>query len=212
MGIIKWVICLKKKWKIFFITVIISGWCLTVFVGIGYYYLSQNILNTDIEPSQKVPYTQEKPQNAGVVLDIAGDKSFVYLDFKRELICASLFLEESKIGENIYGYNCDYTLNTDIDFIVELVDYLEGIELTINNETLRYTGVQIADIIVLDKDREHKVDIFNAVMQKISKNGIGNDFFLQAVEKYDTNITVPDFYYWPDYIKSCAANLQVIDG
>ncbi len=199
--------------KLFFKTFIISACCIVVFVGVGYYYINQNLSRADSETVEKVPYYQEKPENSGILLDVSGDKTFLYFDFENNRILTSLFLEDSDISENeIYGYPIEFAVNTDIDFVIDLVDYLEGIELTMDNETLRYTGVQVADIILNDKEKANKKEITKALVNQISKNGIGNDMLLEIVENSETNITVPDFYYWPEYLGESASNLQIIDG
>ena len=211
MGIINLVIFLKKNTKIFFKTVIISAWCLSAFIGAGYYYLSQNLVKTETEISQ-VPFYQESPQNAGLLLDVLGDKTFFYLDFEKNKISVSLFPNESEIiDDKIYGYSLDYEINTNIDFIADFVDYLEGIELTLETETLRYTGVQVADIILSDREKQYKEQIVTAILHRVSQNGLGKDIFLKIVEKCETNLTVPDFYHWPDYIKKLALNLNIIE-
>lgn len=211
MGIINWVIFLKRNTKIFFKTVIISAFCLTVFIGVGYYYLSQNLIKTETEVEQ-VPFYQESPQNVGLLLDVLGDKTFVYLDFENNKMAVSLFLNESEITDDkIYGYSLDYKINADINFIADFVDYLEGIELTLETETLRYTGVQVADIILSDREKQFKQQIVTAILHRISQNGLGKDIFLEIIEKCETNLTVPDFYHWPDYIKKLAKNTNIIE-
>ena len=211
MGIINLVIFLKRNTKIFFKTLIISAWCLTVFICVGYYYLSQNLVKTETE-IQQVPFYQESPQNAGLLLDVLGDKTFVYLDFENNKISVSLFPNESEIADDtIYGYSLDYEISADIDFIADFVDYLDGIELTIEEETLRYTGVQVADIILNDREKQFKQQIVIAILRRISQNGLGKDIFLDVIEKCETNLTVPDFYNWPDYIKKLTANPHIIE-
>ena len=211
MGIIFWVIFLKRNTKIFFKTVIISALCLTVFIGAGYYYLSRNLVKTETKP-QQIPYYQETSQNAGLIFDVLGDKTFIYLDFENTKLSISLFPEESQImGNNIYGYPLDYKIGTDVDFIADFVDYLDGIELTLETETLRYTGVQVADIILSDNEKQLKQQIATAILHRISENGLGKDFFLEIVENCETNLTVPDFYCWPDYIKKLAQNPHIIE-
>ncbi len=204
---------LKNGFRLFLKTLVITAFCITLFVGVGYYYLSKNLKQTDTDTPQKVPYYQEAPQNAGILLDVFGDKIFLYFDFENTKITASLFLEQSDIKEKeIYGYPLDYTLQADMDFITDLVDYINGIELNLENETLRYTGVQVTDIILKDTKKEYKKDITKAIISQIAKNGIGNDLLLRIVEKGETNITVPDFYYWSKFLGQSAGNLHIIDG
>lgn len=203
---------MKRNTKLFLKTVIISAWCLAVFLGIGYYYLSKNLTETEIK-APNVPYYNQTPQNCGLLFEILGEETFVYLDFENSKITVSLYPQEIVEDTNeIYGYPLDFRINADVDFIADLVDYLEGIELDFENRTLRYTGVQVVDIIFADKDFELKPQILKSICEKIAENGMEKDMFLYIVENCETNLTVPDFYYWPEYIKNLCANLHIIDG
>lgn len=187
--------------------------CVLLFVAVGYYYINSNLVKTETEPIEKVPYYQEKPENAGVLIDILGDKTYIYFDFENSKIASVLFLEDKDIeGNEIYGYPIDYNLETNVDFVANLVDYLSGIELDLNGEILRYTGVQIAEIIMKDQDKIYKKEIFQNIIKQISIKGIGNDFIMDSQENINTNITVPQFYYWCDNIKGIADNLLVVDS
>lgn len=212
MGIINWVIFLKKNTKLFLKTVVISALCLFLFIGVGYLYLNKNFVSTETK-NESVPYYQETPKNCGILFEVLGDKTFFYLDFDNSKISVLLYPNDVKLSDNeIYGYSIDYSVNADVDFIADLVDYLEGIELNIHNETLRYTGVQVVDIILDDKELSQKKQILNAITKKIAKNGIGKDMLLYMIENCDTNLTVPDFYYWPEYLQNISCNLQIIDA
>lgn len=186
--------------------------CIVLFVGVGYFYLSKNLVATDIAPQEKVPYYAEIPENKGILFDVLGDKTYIYLDFEDNRICSALFFSEDKISNNqLYGYPIDYTVEFNIEFVSDFVDYLDGIELTIESDTLRYTGVQVEDIILADRNKDYKLQIFKGLIGQIAKKGIDNNILLKMMETGKTNLTVPDFYYWPQYIKDMSTNLAVID-
>lgn len=206
-GIINLVINLKKSTKLFLKTVVISGCCCAVFVGVGYSYLSRNLLQTETE-TESVPYYRESPQNAGILFDFSGDKTFAYLDFENSRVVVSLNPEPEE--DTVYGYPLDFEVEGNVDFVADLVDYLDGIELETENQTLRYTGVQVEELLSVDSGV--KSQIVTAIAKKIAQNGLGSDMFLSVIKNCDTNLTVPDFYYWPDYIKNLCANLQIIDN
>ena len=182
------------------------------FIGVGYFYLEKSFSAPTENIAENVPYYQETPQNSGILFEIYGDKTFLYLDFQNSKISAILYPYNNEDDDNIYGYTIDYKINTSLDFIGDLVDYLEGIDLTIDNETLRYTGVQVEDIILEDKEKIHKPNILKAILQKVAKNGIGKDMLLHIVERSETNLTVPDFYLWPEYFKNISGNIQIVDN
>ena len=123
----------------------------------GYFYLEKSFSAPTENIAQKVPYYQETAQNCGILFEIYGDKTFLYLDFENSKISAILYpYSIDDEDDNIYGYTIDYKINTNLDIVADLVDYLEGIDLVINNENLRYTGVQIKDLILEDKENLQK--------------------------------------------------------
>ena len=99
--------------------------CCAFFVGTGFYYLNTNFKTVE-NKTESVPYTQENPNNAGVLLEMSGDKTFFYLDFENEKLIISLKPTDEENGE-IYGYTVDYTVEADTDILRSTVDYLGGI-------------------------------------------------------------------------------------
>lgn len=183
-----------------------------MFLGLWYYYFSKNSTEAEIK-TPNVPYSQETPQNCGILFEILGDKTFIYWDFENSKTTICLYPEDiNKEQKEIYGYSLDYEVNANVDFIAELVDCFEGIELNLENQTLRYTGVQVVDLILSNSDSKLKTYILKAILEKIASNGIDKDMLLYVVENCETNLTVPDFYYWPEYIKKSCASLHIIDG
>ena len=45
------------------------------------------------------------------------------------------------------GYEIDYTVEANYMLIAEICDYFEGVNLTIDAETLRYTGNQVVELL-----------------------------------------------------------------
>ncbi len=200
---------MKAKTKLFFKTVIISSWCCAVFVGAGYYYI-----NKSLEPVQNntesVPYYQQKADNAGVLLEIDGLPTFLYFDFENEKLIASINPDVANSG-NIYGYTVDYTVKTDISVLGDIIDYVDGIELSINDTVLRYTGVQVVELMSVSTSDDLKKAILKGIALKISQNGIGADLFLNIIEKSKTDLKLPDCYFWAESMNELCRNLQIID-
>ena len=198
-----------KNTKLFFKTVIISACCCVVFVAAGYYYLSQNFNQAEIK-TESVPYAQESPDNAGVMFSIGEEKTFLYLDFEKKALVVSAQPETD--DGYVYGYPVNYSIECGYNLIVQMVDYVGGIELTVNEQSLRYTGIQAADIITTSFSIDFKKAVIRALCDKIAINGIGADFLVTVIENSKTDLTLPDCYYWKDYLSELCENLQMIDN
>lgn len=184
--------------------------CCSLFVGGGYFYLRQSFKEAENKVSS-IPYSFSAPENKGIMLDICGGLTFLYLDFDEERL-KIIIPSETEYGEEIFGYPIDFTVKTDYGFVSELIDCADGIELNLDGETLRYTGVQIADILSRTVDAsELKRQIIAALLEKIGENSIDGEFFDFLVESTDTDITVPDYYYWEKFITKLCKNGGIIN-
>ena len=192
--------------KLVFICIV----CCSLFVGGGYFYLRQSFKETENKASS-VPYSFSAPENKGVMLDICDNLTFLYLDFGEERLKVIIPPEAEYDGE-IYGYPIDFTVKTDYRFVSKLIDCADGIELDISGETLRYTGVQVADVLSRTVDTaELKRKIIITLLKKIGENGLDGELFNYLVGDTDTDITVPDCYYWERYITKLCKNGVIIN-
>lgn len=184
--------------------------CCSLFVGGGYFYLRQNFKEAQNKVSS-VPYSFSAPESKGIIFDICGSLTYIYLDFEEERLKV-IIPPEKEYREEIYGYPIDFTVKTDYRFVAAVIDYADGIELNLDGETLRYTGVQISDILSRTVDvSELKRAIITALMEKIGENGIDGEVFDYIVESTETDITVPDCYYWEKYIAVLCKNCGIIN-
>ena len=179
-------------------------------MGGGYLYLQKSFKETENKVSS-VPYSFSAPEDKGIMLDVCGSLTFFYLDFEDERLTV-IIPPGTEYEEEIFGYPIDFTVKTDYGFVAAAVDSADGIELNINGETLRFTGVQVADILSRTVDTsELKRQIITALLNKIGENGIDGEFFTFLVESTDTDITVPDCYYWEKYISKLCKNGGIIN-
>ena len=200
---------MPNTFLLFLKSLVISLMCCAVFVGVGYYYIDANLTPAE-QKIEYEPYSQENPENAGVLFEISGDSTFFYLDFDLEKLMVSL--KPAEITENeIYGYSVDYKIEGDLSIITKIVDYIGGAELNIDGDVLRYTGSQIAEIIKTNNQTEFKRELIEEIANTISLNGISLDFFTNIIENSDTDLTLPDCYFWADNFNNLCANLQIID-
>lgn len=199
---------MKNKIKKFLKSVIFTVTSCLFFVAIGYFYLQENFTQTDTE-TQSVPYYQQISDNVGILFKINDDFTFLYLDFEREVLTVSISPDVDE--EEVYGYSVDYKLESDLDLVREIVDYVGGLELTVDDETLRYTGFQVVEILSTSKTQDLKRAIVNEIISKIAQNGVGTDFFVSLIENSKTDLSVWDCYYWKDGLKKLSLNPQMID-
>lgn len=195
---------MNKKKSILKISFIVFACGLTVFFS-AYIYLYANLKQkeqTAQAKKQDVPYSAEEPKNSGLLINFPDNsRLLVYLDFASQMIFTSIIEDNSVPQKQYYGYTVNYNVNADYNLISAIIDRIGGIELNLDGKELRYTGVQITDIISSKTDISSlKRDIICAVFKKISKNGFSKDDFVYIIENSETDLTVPDCYYWQDYI------------
>lgn len=192
---------MKARLRIFLKTAAICIACAAVFIGTGYFYLSSNSETVQNE-TESVPYYSAVPESAGVMFDILGDKTFFYLDFEKEILSVIYADEIETANDEIYGYPIDYTVSADYSLLGGIVDAVGGIDLNIEGEELAFTGVQVIELMETTVDRSSiRRETVNEIISKISEFGFDRELFLYIIENSDTDLTVPDCYYWSEHMK-----------
>lgn len=192
---------------------LLAGLCLGCFltlVGGGYAYLSFNTEKTDNKAS-KVPYEFAPPENAGIMFEFCGDRTFVYLNFENEEM-KIVFPLSGDLGDTVYGYSIDYTVKGDYYLLADIIDAADGIELHTGDGKYRYTGVQVAELLSNTVDTEElKRNIIAALTRKTADFGIDENVFYDIIKKGDTNLTVPDCHRWAEYLSLLCKNCTVVN-
>lgn len=184
--------------------------CLLTLVGGGYAYLSFNTEKTDKKASQ-VPYEFAPPENAGIMFEFCGDRTFVYLNFENEEM-KIVFPLSGDLGDTVYGYSVDYLVEGDYYLLADIIDAADGIELQSDDGKYRYTGVQIAELLSNTVDTEElKRNIIAALTRKTADFGIDENVFYDIIKKGDTNLTVPDCHRWAEYLSLLCKNCTVVN-
>lgn len=195
-------------------TVKIIGVCLlcgAIFVLSGYFYLSEKIKPAE-NHTESVPYSAGEPENAGVLLDISGDRTLFYFNFEDKTLSAVLINGDAAQGDMYFGYPVNYTVEGDYGLVAGIIDRIGGIELTENGETLRLTGVQATDILTTTVDsKNEKREIISAAFLQIAKSGFEKDCFVYIIENSKTDITVPDCYRWNEYMSELCRSGGIVN-
>lgn len=182
-----------------------------IFVGGGYLYLNRE-LSTVENKTYSVPYYSPAPENAGVMFRIGQQGVLVYLDFEDNNIRFVYDTKDTPTGGLLYGYTVDYTVESDFDLLSGIVDILGGIELERDGEILRYTGVQVSELLLKNNcDRDLCDEVILKITEKVKNTGFQNEDFLYIIENSSTDLSLPDCYYWREYISALCGNVQIVN-
>lgn len=189
--------------------------CAIVFFGGSYAYLSSNLFAEEKQEAEAKDYTvpyKKLPDDKGIVF-IAPDSSaiLVYLNFTDSAIRLVNIEDYDKNQGEYFGYQVDFTVTADHNTIAGIIDRIGGINLEIEGQIMRYTGVQVIDILSLGYSKEIKSQIIFAIFEQIAKNNFSKEDFVYIIENADTNLTVPDCYYWSDYIADMSRQVGFVN-
>ncbi len=201
---------MKRIFKVALIT-FLSG---AIFFGAAYTYLDYNLNKAIKDTDQKdytVPYVRT-PENCGIVLIFPeGSAILVYLDFESECIRLLDIEEFDPSRPEYYGYTADYTVQTSYELIEGIVDRVGGIELEYQGEKMRYTGVQVLDLIAYGQAKELKRQMVLQIFDKISKNSFSKDDFVYIIENSESNLSFVDCIDWIDYLKDMSGRVNFVN-
>ena len=193
--------------------VVIISSALVFFLG-AYAYLDYNLNKQTAEADRKdytVPYEQ-KLENAGIVFLLPdGSAVLAYLDFENDCINV-INIDRYDSGNALYyGYTADFTVETDYKLIGGIIDRIGGVNIEIDGEILRYTGVQVIDLISQNSNDNIKNQIIIGIFEQISKNNFSKDDLLYIIENSNSSLTVIDCVYWLDHIGQICRTINFVN-
>ena len=181
-----------------------------VLVSGGYVYLRRSFRPAEGQGSI-IPYCFSMPDYKGIFFDIAGNRAFVYLDFTNEKV-SDIIQQAEDFDATDYGYSEDLKIKGDLSVLAAIIDYAGGITLDDNGEQVRYTGVQVSDIMSRSTESEIQQRlIIPAIMRSVAENGLEDEAFNYIIDKSDTDLTVPDMLMWQNYISKLCKNGGIIN-
>ncbi len=192
---------------------------LTVFLSVGCFLgaafacfninISQDASKVD-KAKQNVPY-KSIPVSCGVMFVLPSNSAMLcYLDFEKEHICVlDVDRYDSAIPE-YYGYSVDYTVQVNYELIEGVVDRVGGVDINKNGTIMRYTGVQIIELIENEYSSNIKKQIISQIFLKISNNGFSADDFIFIIENTKSNLVFTECIFWLDYIEKMSKNVTFI--
>lgn len=173
---------------------------LTVF-GSGYLYLDSRLQASAVSnKTESVPY-YSTPENSSILFEICNDRVLINLDFD-EGILKVIYPENTAATETeIYGYRVDYTVSSNYDLVGFFVDSVGGIVLEIDDETLRYTGVQISEMLEFSNVSEDlKQEITEKIISGLANTGFTKENLLYITQNTETDLKFSTAFPWLEYI------------
>lgn len=177
----------------------------------AYFGITGNKKTTDNSVTSIPYYNQTPPDNAGILFRFQGGGSvFLNMDFYEEKISVILF-DEKTVKQSVidYGYTVTYTVDTDYIFLSEFIDRIGGIELSLDGSLLRYTGVQVTDL--LKNGSVDKKQVISLVLQKISKNGFSKNDLLYIIKNTTTELNFPSGYPYIEPLPKLCRNVNFVN-
>lgn len=196
----------KSKWTNIWLCIMLS---LGIFAVSGLIFLPLALKNdTSLvgEENSDVPYANA-PQSSGVLyLSSDGSGALIFLNFEQQTAAVNLFLNGAKQKALTVGYEINYTILGNDEFLCELCDRLGGIELNENGVVRRFTGAGLAEKLKGADSILEKAEISEGFFKKISKIGLSNSDFQFIIESTKTNLNFPVCFSWGSVLKDTVTN------
>ncbi len=176
-------------------------------------YFVFNTDNTKTDSGvESVPYYQETPpDNVGLLFRFDKNTSvFFDLDFSNEKISVILF--DTKITKQTvldYGYIVDYVFDTDYIFLADFIDRFGGIEMQSDGGLLRYTGIQVTEM--LKEGKVQRREVISSLFSKISHIGFSKNDLTFIIKNTDTSLNFPSGYPMITYIKHLCGRVNFVN-
>ncbi len=179
----------------------------------AYAYLQYN-LNKAAAEAQKNDYTvpyERRPENCGIAFVFPDNSALLaYLDFEDSSI-KLLDLADFQVQTEYFGYTADYTVQVSYELIGGIIDRVGGVSIEYGGETLRYTGVQVVDLIASGGEMGLKKQIILQIFSGISKNNFSKDDFVYIIENSKSNLSIIDCIYWLDYLGDMCSQISFVN-
>ena len=202
---------MRGKLKTLLRVIIISLVCGGLYVAGGYLYLNYETKPTK-QTTPSVPYYSAEPENVGIMFELGGRQTYCFLDFYYKRLNIIFNAESYDTEGSIMGYPIDYSIKLDGEVFAQIIDLVGGIELESEEGVLRYTGVQITDMMTYSTQYKRlEREIIRKIFEKIGKNGFKKQDFFYIIENSETTVTVPICYYWTDYFKELCSSVNEVN-
>ncbi len=185
---------MKKKLRTVLYFLIAVVVCSAIFSAMIHFTVTEKSAEAEGDVQSVPYYEQEPPDNAGLLFRFENNGSvFLNLDFYEKKVSVIFF--DTKIAKQRvldYGYSLTATFDTDYIFLAELIDRFGGLELQTETQWVRYTGIQVTEL--LEQGKVEKRDVTEAVLGKIANNGFSKNDLTFLIKNTDTLLSYPQGY------------------
>lgn len=195
-------------------TAIIIFLCGAVFFVSAFLYLNFSLKESKIKTDnteKNIPYF-DYPQSCGILLCLPDEKKVMfYLDFEQEI---SYIINIDNYYDNLdsyVGYPIDYKISANYYTLSLVFDRVGGIDMEIDENVLRYTGIQVCDMLALNDSSEFRLKVISAFCERLAKRGFSAEDFKYLISRCDTDLKMPICLYWQDYVKSMFENTVFVN-
>lgn len=204
---------MKEKVKSFLITAGVMLGCIILFFVVAVGVLTPRTDNVDKNEQSQPYYNTDLPDSTGLLFNFYGGGGvFINFDFMTEKTAVIVFEDNVSETEILqYGYTADKTLFAEYTFLAEFIDLYGGLQLSVSDNTQRYTGVQITDMLAHSTDKELKKQVIDGTLKKIEQNGFTKEHLLFIIENTDTDLNYPDGYILIDNIQYPLKNIYYVN-
>ncbi len=134
------------------------------------------------------------------------------LEFEKGFISALILENANQKAFEGFGFYATETVDLSYKSLMDFIDTIDGINLDIFGEEMRYTGVQVCNIIAVNKDHiETKIKILKAIFNKIYKIGFSSDALYCIMNNTNNTLSVPDCYGWTDYLGEMCNRYNIVN-
>ena len=159
------------------------------------------------EKEENIPYYTSQ-EALGVLIKLDNKEIFANLDFANNT--TSLIFENSAFLALKNEFNIDYYLTISFETLEEMIDSLGGIELSLNNENLSYTGNQITALLKERQDGELLVQISEEICRKIAESTINETVIQNLLANSEGTFLLKDYYLYSDSLNKVFQNVRII--
>lgn len=183
-------------------------------IGSAYLYLELSLKTAEADNSESnVPYAAPLPDATGILLKLPDKSGYMfYFDFSGGCISVAQIENCEEPLSNYCGYPISFTIDADYFLLEGIIDRIGGLEIYSDGEMLRHTGIQVIEKVHSTVENSKlKRELIKTFFKKISETGITKSDFVYIIENSETDLTVPDCYFWPPYITEIAKNTRIIN-
>ena len=178
--------------------------CIIVFGGSAYLYLYNDETQQQSNASQSaVPYSTV-PENAYILFYFPASTLLFDLNFEENALFITIDPPKKELPNEYFSVTGDNSL------IAGMIDRIGGIELMWNSELLRFTGYQLTDMLEQSKEQQNlSLRILEEYIKKLGEIGITRQDLVYLIENSNTDLRVPDCFYWHNYIDKLCKNYKI---